>query len=73
MDGLSNHRILVSRNVGTAGVAEVKDTIHVGTCFRASKVTGHETTEIFCERYAEITCALTRTPLHLILKRNLGP
>ena len=71
IDGLSNHRILISSNIGTTRAAEIKNTIDLRTGFRTSKITRHEKTEIFCKRDAEITGAPARTLLHFIIQRDL--
>ena len=45
--------------------------MHVGTCFRTSEIVCQKPAKIFCERYAQITRAPTRTSLHLIVQSNL--
>jgi hypothetical protein len=71
MNGLAYHVVLISRNIGTTRVLEIKNTMYVGSGFRAGKITCHEAAKILCERYAEITRAPARASLHLIVKHNL--
>jgi hypothetical protein len=71
MNGLANHFVLISRNVGTTRAPEIENTMYVGSGYRAGKITCHEAAKILCERYAEMTRAPARTSLHLIVEHNL--
>jgi len=72
ISGLSNHGVLVSRNIGTAGVPQIENPIYIGARFRTSKITCYQAAEVFRQRYAEISCTSAGTPLHLGFERNLG-
>jgi hypothetical protein len=72
MNGLTNHFVLISSNIGTARIPEVENKMYVAGCFRAGQIPCHKAAKILGERYAQITCAAAHTPLHLMVERNLG-
>jgi hypothetical protein len=61
-DGFGDHRVLVSRNAGTAGCAEIENGRRVDNLVRGAEIAAHEAADVFSQGYAKIVDPLAPWP-----------
>ncbi|MGB9144908.1 MAG: hypothetical protein WCC14_03735 [Acidobacteriaceae bacterium] len=69
--GLSEHSILIFRNVGAAGITEVKNARDVGPGPRAVEIARDQTANVLGKRDAQLASSLLRQALGFRFERDL--
>jgi hypothetical protein len=72
MKGLGDHQIFIAAYVGLARTSQVEHQFDVHVGLRLGKVAGHQSPDIFRQRYTQFTGSLASSPMSVTFQRNLG-